>query len=102
MDQVRNLGSFPPSRQKDSIRSKSRGSPANIRPSYADATHVAVVDFEQEKRPFCYFQEYRKAWYLHFETLQEIAQEVLQARDEIVSTFLRVSVQPKTPEKDEM
>jgi hypothetical protein len=73
-----------------------------VDPSYADATHVAVVDFDQEKRPFCYFQEYRKAWHLHFETLQEIAREVLQARGEIVSTFLRVSVQPRTSAKGEM
>ena len=70
-----------------------------VDPSYADATHVAVVDYDQEKRPFCYFQEYSKAWNLEFETLQEIAAEVLRARDEIVSTFLRVSVKPKTPKK---
>jgi len=66
-----------------------------VDPSYEDATHVAVVDHDQEKRPFCYFHEYSKAWHLHFETLQEIAREVLRARDQIVSTFLRVSARPK-------
>jgi hypothetical protein len=70
--------------------------------SYLDATHVAVVDYDPEKRPFCYFLEYRKAKCLHFETLQAIAAEVLRARDEIVSTLLRVSVQPTISEKGEM
>ena len=72
-----------------------------VDPSYEDATHVAVVDNDQGKRPFCYFHECSKAWHLHFETLQEIAREVLRARDQIVSTFLRVSVEPKASENGE-
>jgi len=65
--------------------------------SYEDATHVAVIDYREDERPFCYFHVYYKAWHFCFETLKKIAEEVLKVRDEIVSTFLRVSA--KKPKK---
>jgi hypothetical protein len=46
-----------------------------IDPSYDDATHIAVCDYESPGR--CYFQGYYKAWSYTFETLSEIANEVL-------------------------
>lgn len=63
----------------------------DIDPSYEDTTHVAIVDFRQDKRPFCYFHHYRKAWHFSFDTLKEIAEEVLNAREAILATFLRLN-----------
>ena len=47
-----------------------------IDPSYEDATHVAVCDYKSPGR--CYFQGYYKAWSYTFESLSEIADEVLR------------------------
>jgi hypothetical protein len=46
-----------------------------IDPSYEDATHVAVCDYKSPGR--CYFQGYYKAWSYTFDSLSEIADEVL-------------------------
>jgi len=50
-------------------------------PSYEDATHVAIVDYN---KPVCYLHEYAKAWHLGFDTLAELAQAVLQAKKSLV------------------
>ncbi len=59
--------------------------------SYEDTTHVAIVDVESARRPYCYFHDYGKAWYFHFATLKKIAEEVLKTRDAIVAAFLRLT-----------
>lgn len=61
-----------------------------IEPRYEDTTHVAVVDFRQDERPFCYFHHYRKAWHFSFTNLQEIAEEVLRTQNAIIETVLRL------------
>jgi hypothetical protein len=49
--------------------------------SYEDATHVVVVDRD---KPFCYLQEWEKAWHFHFGSLTELAQAVLDAKTALV------------------
>lgn len=63
-----------------------------IDPSYEDATHVAVVDYRAETRPFCYLHLYEKAWHFSFLTLLEIAAAVTEARAAILTTFDRLCV----------
>lgn len=70
----------------------------DIDPSYEDTTHVAILDLEHDKRPFCYFHDYCKAWHFEFESLKDIAEEVIRARDGVLSTFLRLTGLP--PEKE--
>jgi hypothetical protein len=69
--------------------------------SYRDTTHVAVVDYDPEKRPICYFLEYRKAKYLHFETLQEIAREVCECATRSLRPFSGLRSNPKLRRKAE-
>lgn len=52
--------------------------------SYEDETNAVVVDWRPEQRPFCYFQESSKAWCFVFETLTELADEVLRIRDILI------------------
>jgi hypothetical protein len=52
-----------------------------------------VTDYSDIKRPFCYFQDSWKAWHFEFKSLKEIAEEVLRARDDIASKFVRLSKQ---------
>jgi hypothetical protein len=47
-----------------------------IDPSYEDATHIAVCDYKSPGR--CYFHAYYKAWSYAFESVSEIADEVLR------------------------
>ena len=62
-----------------------------IDPSWEDATTIAVTDYDNDERPFCYFEDSWKAWGFEFEGLKEIATEVLRARDEIVSRFVSLA-----------
>jgi hypothetical protein len=50
-------------------------------PSYEDATHVAVLDYD---KPICYLHEWTKAWHLGFATLAELAGTVLQVKKQLV------------------
>jgi hypothetical protein len=60
-----------------------------IDPSYEDATHTAVVDYQSDERPVCYFHTYCKAWHFSFDSLGGIAAEVLRARDAILQSYWR-------------
>jgi hypothetical protein len=62
----------------------------DVDPSYEGTTHVAVVDLEHSRRPYCYFHHYAKPWHFSFENLKDIAQEVLRAKQIIVTTFLHL------------
>ena len=50
-------------------------------PSYEDATHIAVLDYDQ---PVCYLHEWTKAWHLGFETLGDLADAVLFVKKNLV------------------
>jgi hypothetical protein len=50
-------------------------------PSYEDATHIAVVDYN---KPICYLHEWTKAWHLGFETLRDLAGAVLVVKKNLV------------------
>lgn len=62
-----------------------------IDPSWEDQTIIAVTDYDNNKRPFCYFETAWKAWHFEFKSLKEIATEVLRARDEIISKFVSLA-----------
>ena len=66
-----------------------------IDPSYEDATHIAVVDYQEVERHFCYYHTYWKAWHFSFASLKAVAEEVLNTRDAIVATYWRLT-RPKT------
>jgi hypothetical protein len=53
-----------------------------IEPSYDDATHVVVVDYD---KPICYLHDWSKAWHVGFEDLAALAGAVLSARDALVN-----------------
>src|SRR6266511_5764395 len=53
-----------------------------IDPSYEDATHVVLVDYD---KPICYLHEWGKAWQVGFENLAELAGEVLSAKVALVN-----------------
>jgi hypothetical protein len=50
-------------------------------PSYEDATHIAVVDYN---KPICYLHEWTKAWHLCFATLRDLAGAVLVVKKNLV------------------
>ncbi len=52
-----------------------------IDPSYEDATHIAIVDYD---KPICYLHEHIKAWHLSFATLSELAEAVLKVKKGLV------------------
>lgn len=52
--------------------------------SFEDATHVAILDF---KRPACYLHDWAKAWAFNFETLGDLVEAVITARNEIVKNY---------------
>ena len=54
-------------------------------PSYEDATHVAIVDYQ---RPLCYLHDWGKAWHLGFETLGDLADAVLVVKNELVEKVI--------------
>jgi hypothetical protein len=64
-----------------------------IDPCYESSTHVAVVDFRPDVRPFCYFHDYANAWHFSFPSLKDIAYEVTRAEKMILRTFLRLRKQ---------
>src|SRR5438034_4157199 len=49
--------------------------------SYEDATHVAILD---DDKPFSYLHQWTKAWHLGFATLMELAEAVLQVKEQLV------------------
>jgi hypothetical protein len=53
-----------------------------IEPSFEDATHVAVIDYD---RPVCYLHEWSKAWHFQFANLADLAKAVLSAKAVLVS-----------------
>lgn len=61
-----------------------------IDPSYEDGSWIAVLDHDDEKRPFCYLFDRHKAWHFHFESLADLAERVLEIRDQLVR-FCRLS-----------
>jgi hypothetical protein len=67
----------------------------DIDPNYEDSTHVAIVDYLVEERPFCYLHVYEKAWHFSFATLQAIAEEVLKARGAILAAYQRLVEKPQ-------
>ena len=58
-----------------------------------DRVYMAVVDFREDERPFCYFKAYGKWWSFGFETLKKLAGGVLDARDTMVERFLKLTDQ---------
>lgn len=54
-------------------------------PSYEDATHIAVLDYDQ---PVCYLHEWTKAWHLGFETLEDLADAVLLVKKHLVEKVI--------------
>jgi len=52
-----------------------------VDPSYEDATHVVIVDYD---KPICYLHEWSKAWHVGFANLGELADEVLRIKDVLV------------------
>jgi hypothetical protein len=59
-----------------------------IEPSYEDATHIAVVDYD---RPTCYLLEWSKAWHFCFENLAELADAVLTAKAAMVGRVMELN-----------
>ncbi len=55
--------------------------------------NFADVDYEEDKRPFCYFKAYLKWWSFGFKALKELAGEVLETRDTMVKRFLELTDQ---------
>jgi len=52
-----------------------------IEPSYEDATHVVIVDYD---KPICYLHEWNKAWHVGFSSLAALAKAVLSAKTIVV------------------
>jgi len=52
-----------------------------VDPSYEDATHVVIVDYD---KPICYLHEWQKAWHVGFSNLGELAGEVLRIKGRLV------------------
>ncbi len=52
--------------------------------SFDGHSRLAVIDWDHEARPYCYFYEGHKAWCYQFDTLAELADEVLRVRDVLV------------------
>jgi hypothetical protein len=57
-------------------------------PSYEDATHLAVLDYN---KPVCYLHEWTKAWHLGFETLADLAEAVLLVKNSLVEKVVEFS-----------
>ena len=58
-----------------------------------DHAYIVVVDYRQDKRPFCYAKAYLKWWSFRFETLKQLAREVLDYRDTMVKKILKLTDQ---------
>ena len=58
--------------------------------SYEHHTYVAMVDWYPDKRPYCYCLEGHKAWHFYFETLADLASQVLRTRDRLVESVRKV------------
>jgi hypothetical protein len=69
-----------------------------IDPSYDGQTRLAVIDWHRDKRPYCYFHEDHKAWWYQFETLANLANEVLRIRNVLVER-VRALVPKPLPEE---
>ena len=54
--------------------------------SYEDATHVAILDYNQ---PVCYLHEWTKAWHLGFESLGDLADAVLLVKKNLVEKVVQ-------------
>lgn len=61
-----------------------------IDPSYEDGSWIAVLDHDEEKRPFCYLFDRHKAWHFHFESLADLAEAVLEIRDRLLHSVGRL------------
>jgi len=62
-----------------------------VDPSDTEAITVIVTDYNYDEKPFCYFEDFWKCWHFEFNNLKEIAEEVLRARDEIISKFVSLA-----------
>jgi hypothetical protein len=69
-----------------------------IDPSYDCQSRLAVLDWDPGERPYCYFYEDHKAWWYQFETLADLADEVLRIRDVLINR-VRALVPPPVQEK---
>jgi hypothetical protein len=49
--------------------------------SYEDTSHMLVVDWYPDLRPFCYYSREVNAWHFVFAQLADLADEVLRIRD---------------------
>ncbi len=58
-----------------------------IDPSYEDATHVVILDYD---RPVYYLHEWSKAWHFGFENLAALAAAVLSVRVALVNKVDRL------------
>ena len=57
-----------------------------VDPSYDDATHVAIVDYD---KPICHLHEWIKPWNLSFESLAELAEAVLSVKNRLVEKITK-------------
>jgi hypothetical protein len=57
-----------------------------VDPSYEDATHVAIVDYE---KPICHLHEWIKPWHLSFLNLNELADAVLAVKNRLVEKITK-------------
>ena len=60
---------------------------------YEDGTHIAIVDDTGTR---CYLHEWHKAWHYHFETLAELADEVIRIKRHV---FEQLEGQTPTSDK---
>ena len=58
-----------------------------------DYDRAYIVDYDRDKRSFCYLKTYGKSWSFGFETLEALAGEVLDARERMVERFLKLTDQ---------
>ena len=59
-----------------------------IEPSYEDATHVVIVDYD---KPICYLHEWSKSWHVGFENLAALARVVLSTKAALVERVQELS-----------
>ena len=64
-----------------------------------DRGYIAIVDYAEDKRPFCYLKVYLKWWAFGFRTLEKLAGMVLDYRDTLVERFVELTGQQYCPVK---
>ena len=56
-----------------------------VEADWEDATHVVILDY---RKPVLYLHEWRKAWHFQFETLAQLADEVLRVKNLLVQQVI--------------